>query len=97
MKSTKKISVNDVINLRMRGSVKPLPPPFKAKTPAANQKLVDAWKAPDKTPVIVTKDDGTEVETTTRGGAFMLGGHTAVIFVDGIAGCYSLERVRVKP
>jgi hypothetical protein len=64
--------------------------------------LVEAWTfVPSGTPVIVTKDDGSEFHTKTRSGPWMLGedgngkgGHTAVIMVDGIAGCYGLERVR---
>jgi hypothetical protein len=46
--------------------------------------------------VIVRKDDGTEVPTTTASAAFMLGGHTACIMLDGISGCYALDRVRVR-
>lgn len=50
--------------------------------------------------VIVVKDDETEEGTKTRSEAFMLGkcgdypGHTAVIQLEGIPGCYMLERVR---
>jgi len=52
------------------------------------------------TDVIVTKDDGTEIKTKTRSAAYMLGasgdypGHTAVIQLEGISGCYALDRVR---
>lgn len=59
------------------------------------QKLVDAWKdVPEGTDVIVTKDRGEQVATKTRSIPFLLGGHTACIMLDGISGCYSLERVR---
>lgn len=57
------------------------------------QALCDAWKYPEGTPVRVRKDDGAVLETKTRSEAWMLGGHTAVIMVEGISGCYSLERV----
>lgn len=53
---------------------------------------------PVGTDVIVTKDLGDEVRTKTRSAAWVLSGHSAVIMVDGISGCYALERVRpVKP
>ena len=64
--------------------------------------LVNAWNKEHKPgiDVIVRKDDESEVRTKTRSEAFMLGscrdypGHTAVIQLEGIPGCYSLERVR---
>jgi len=43
--------------------------------------------------VFVLRDDGTTLETVTRSAAWMLGGHSAVIMVEGIAGAYSLDRV----
>jgi len=43
--------------------------------------------------VFVSRDDGTVLETTTRSAAWLLGGHTGVILVDGIAGAYNLDRV----
>lgn len=61
------------------------------------EKLVRKWneKHPVGTPVIVTKDDGTEIKTMTVHEATLLGGHTAVAWLKDISGCYSLERVRV--
>ena len=64
--------------------------------------LVEAWNKEHQPglDVIVTKDDQTEVRMKTRSEAFMLGacreypGHTAMIQLDGIIGCYMLERVR---
>lgn len=64
--------------------------------------LVNAWNKGHKPgiDVIVRKDDKSEVRTKTRSEAFMLGasgdypGHTAMIQLEGISGCYSLERVR---
>lgn len=57
--------------------------------------LVEAWKGtPEGTDVVVTKDDRTELRTKTRSIPWLLGGHTAVIMVEGIAGGYALERLR---
>lgn len=59
-------------------------------------RLVQDWNVmhPVGIEVIVTKDDGTEMRTKTRSGAWLLDGHTAAILLDGIDGCYALERVR---
>jgi hypothetical protein len=72
------------------------------KGPKAMLALVEKWKSvPEGTPVIVIKDDGTEVKTKTRSIPWMLGsssrgpGHTAVIMVEGITGGYGLWRVRL--
>ena len=64
--------------------------------------LVEAWNKEHQPglEVIVVKDDQTEERTKTGSEAFMLGecrdypGHTAVIQLKGISGCYMLERVR---
>jgi len=60
------------------------------------QQSVDAWNSQHKIgdKVIVLKDDGNQVETVTRSEAFVLSGHTAMISLVGISGCYLLERVR---
>jgi len=59
------------------------------------QQRVDQWNAqyPEGTDVAVTRDCGEVIETKTRSQAELLGGHTAVIWLDGIRGCYLLERV----
>jgi hypothetical protein len=59
------------------------------------EKLVEAWNREHVVgaPVTVRRDDGTELQTRTRSAAQVLSGHTAVIWVDGIAGCYDLQRV----
>jgi hypothetical protein len=54
----------------------------------------EAWTHPVGTPVVVTKDDGSEVRTKTRSAPWMLCG-TAVILLEGISGGYALCRVRV--
>ena len=35
--------------------------------------------------------------TLTRSEAFVLGGHTAVVFVEGVSGCIALTHVQVVP
>lgn len=70
----------------------------------AQAKLVEDWNRDFQvgTEVVVTKDDGSKVSTKTRSEAYMLGacrdypGHTAVILLEGINGCYMLERVRFE-
>ncbi|WP_217446575.1 hypothetical protein [Myxococcus sp. CA040A] len=61
------------------------------------EKAVAAWKHPIGTPVVVKRDNGQELTTKTRSGAELLGGHSAVIWLDGISGCYALERVSLAP
>jgi hypothetical protein len=41
----------------------------------------------------VRLDSGEVRETRTRSTAMLLSGHTAVIWLEGIAGCYALECV----
>lgn len=57
---------------------------------------VENWnlKHPIGTAVRVTKDDGTVVETVTTSKAHMLGGHTPVVWVQGISGGYPLSRCK---
>ena len=43
--------------------------------------------------VIYTDDRGKEHETRTRSRAEVLGGHTAVVWIDGRPGCVALDRV----
>lgn len=45
------------------------------------------------TPVRLRTDGGDTIETATRSEAYMLSGHTPVIFLEGIVGCYMLDRV----
>jgi hypothetical protein len=44
-------------------------------------------------PVVYRMDDGVLFKTATRSEAQVLGGHTAVVWVDGVAGCVALDRV----
>lgn len=43
--------------------------------------------------VVVRKDCGTHVETVTRAPAEVLSGHSAVVWLENISGCYLLDRV----
>lgn len=58
---------------------------------------LDEWnrRNPIGTAVEVTKDDRSVMETKTASEAWLLGGHTQVVMLAGISGCYALSRVRV--
>lgn len=60
------------------------------------QKQVDDWNKlhPIGTAVILTKDSGVEIKTWTVSKAELLSGHTLVIWLQGISGCYMLSCVR---
>jgi hypothetical protein len=47
------------------------------------------------TRVLVHLDFGGELETLTRSKPWMLGGHTWVVQVNGIAGCYDLTHMEI--
>lgn len=59
------------------------------------QKSVDAFNAkyPVGTEVAVKRDSGESQITKTRSRAEVLSGHSAVIWLEGISGCYLLDRV----
>ncbi len=60
----------------------------------AQRKLLERWAAvPFGTEVDVKRDDGTVTRTKTRSEPWLLGHGAAVIKVDGITGCYLLDRV----
>lgn len=50
-------------------------------------------KHPVGSAVTVAKDFGEQIETTVRYPAQIMGGHTAVVWLFGISGAYSLSRV----
>lgn len=50
---------------------------------------------PIGTEVIVTKDDGKKIRTKTRSAAWVLGGHTPVIMIEGVTGCFLLDRIEI--
>lgn len=64
-------------------------------TPAQEQKKCDDWNSQRQAgaSVDVRLDDGSIKKTKTRSDAWLMGGHTAVIMLEGIAGGYMLERV----
>jgi len=43
--------------------------------------------------VTVVKDLGERIETKVKYPAQILSGHTAVVWLEGISGCYDLDRV----
>jgi len=59
------------------------------------QSKVDIFnlKHPIGSSVTVIKDLGEKVETKIRYPAQILSGHTAVVWLEGIRGCYLLNRV----
>jgi len=68
---------------------------MKPNTKKLNEQ-VDAWNAsnPSGTDVILTDDFGKEEKTKTRSEAWVLGGHTSVVMVNGRTGGYLLDRIR---
>lgn len=62
---------------------------------AADEIAIAKWNEahPVGTPVNVARDDGSLFPTSTRSPALRLEGHTAVIWVEGLPGCYRLDRV----
>lgn len=56
---------------------------------------VDDWNAqhPIGTAVTVTDDFGKTSESKTRSAAWVMGGHSAMILLEGVSGGYMLERV----
>lgn len=59
-----------------------------------------AWvrmsETPGGTPVTVTKDDGTRIDTVTIGKPYRLDSGIPVVHLEGIGGCYSLARVALR-
>lgn len=59
------------------------------------QRQVDQWNArfPVGQAVTVRRDNGEGVSTKTTSAAELLSGHSAVIWLEGVSGCYLLSRV----
>lgn len=59
------------------------------------QRQVDNWNKhyPVGQAVTVRRDNGATITTKTRSPAELLSGHSAVVWLDGISGCYLLNRV----
>ncbi len=68
---------------------------MKRPTSAALQRQCDLFNAlyPVGQLVSVRRDLGDDIRTITRSRAAVLPGHSAVIWLDGISGCYLLDRV----
>lgn len=66
------------------------------RTAADEARKVGIWNRhhPVGTPCVYTNDLGVETASRTRSEAMVLGGHTAVVWIDGVSGCVSLDRVR---
>lgn len=62
---------------------------------AKMQRQCKDWNAanPVGCDVVLTKDNGEKLHTRTISEAQILSGHTAVIWVEGVSGCYLLDRV----
>ncbi|OUC54730.1 hypothetical protein CA262_07565 [Sphingobium sp. GW456-12-10-14-TSB1] len=63
--------------------------------PREAQRHVDRWneRYPVGQAVTVRRDNGATITTKTRSPAELLSGHSAVVWLDGISGCYLLNRV----
>lgn len=69
------------------------------RKPPSAKKLTEAvarWNGAHEVgaKVFVRLDSGEQRETVTRSPAEVLSGHSAVIWLEGISGCYLLDRVR---
>lgn len=64
-------------------------------SPKALQAQCDAFNAryPVGQTVSLRKDSGEAIVTKTRSVAQVLSGHSAVIWLEGVTGCYLLDRV----
>lgn len=49
------------------------------------------------TPVIVTKDSGDKVESVVRQAPWQTGSGHWIVSIEGIAGGYAVERVKLRP
>ncbi len=72
-----------------------------SKRSVSQQKLVDAWNTahPIGTPVTRYKlinPLGDPVQTKTRSEAWLMGGHTAMVMVEGQAGGVMVESVKPR-
>lgn len=72
---------------------------FKPHSTAAQQRRVDEFNTACDVGqhVNVRLDSGEVKTTTTRSEAQMMGGHTAVVWLEGISGAYPLDRVTPLP
>lgn len=75
-----------------------MPRAITAASQAYAERDVNTWNAEVSVgaPVTYQKDDGQNVDTFTRSRAEVLGGHTAVVWLEDIRGCVALNRVTVR-
>ncbi len=64
------------------------------------QAMEQAWneKAPVGTAVSYCPDlnpDAPVINTKTRSVAWILGGHAVVVMIEGVAGCYAIEKLTI--
>jgi len=66
---------------------------MKATDPKREQRKVDAWNAVHQvgTEVSVLLDNGSKLRTKTIAPASLLGGHTAVAWLENMRGCFRLD------
>lgn len=64
-------------------------------SPAALQRQCNQFndRYPIGQAVTLRKDSGEGISTKTRSEAEVLSGHSAVIWLEGVSGCYLLDRV----
>lgn len=72
-----------------------------SRSPKAQQKIVDEWNAshPVGTPVTrykLVNPLADPSDTKTRSEAWLMGGHTAMVMVDGVAGGVMVESCKVR-
>lgn len=62
------------------------------------KEFVRGWnkKHPVGAEVVLKKDSGEVIETRTTSAAWLLSGNSPVINLDGITGCYLLDRVQPR-
>lgn len=66
---------------------------YMAKAPTLSKVKIFNKKHPVGSLVVVILDRGEKVETKVRFPAQVLSGHTPVVWLEGISGCYHLDRV----
>ncbi|HEV2210818.1 MAG TPA: hypothetical protein VG167_18755 [Verrucomicrobiae bacterium] len=68
---------------------------MKRPNPKREMERVEEWNRLNAvgTEADVRLDDGRMMRTKTRSEAWLMGGHTAMVMVEGISGAYRLDRV----
>jgi hypothetical protein len=62
------------------------------------QRQCDDWNLanPVGTRIALQTDTRGVIYTTTRSAAEVLSGHSAVVWLEGVSGCYALDRVKAQ-